>query len=172
MDTPLLVLARFSNCSVPEFFNPLELMLNTERFVYLENNGDRRDIRKCLERVKNLTLLASNSFHSLNVSNQLNIPSNNQYDIDKRKGQCDNCSGEHYAPYFPHSRDKAMIKKATEKRTACRGGSGSGCGRGGGCQCDRKKWIKRNDNRDGDINDYVNGVQKRGNDWMRYCRHQ
>ena len=87
MDTPLLVLDGFSKCSVPEFFSPLELMLNTERFVHLENDGDRRDIIKFLERVKNLTLLASNSFHSLNVSNQLNIPSNHQYNIDKGKGQ-------------------------------------------------------------------------------------
>ena len=138
----------------------------------MDNDGDSHDNIKCLERVKKLTLLASNSFHYLNVSNQWNIPSNYNNGMAKEKGPCDNCGGKKYAPDFTHPRDKANIKKVTEKRAACRGGGGSGCGRGGRCQRDHKKWIKRNDNKDGGKNDYVNGVQKRGNDWMRYCRHQ
>ena len=41
-------------------------MINTERFVQLENGGDRHNSSKCLERVQNLNLLASNSLHYLN----------------------------------------------------------------------------------------------------------
>ena len=69
-DTPMLIVTGFTKCSVPEFVGPFELMLNTERVIQLENDGDRHDNRKCPERVNKVTLLASNSLHSLNVSNQ------------------------------------------------------------------------------------------------------
>ena len=68
--TPLLILNGFTKCSVTEFFGILELMINTERVIQLYNDGDRHDNRKCLERATKLTILASNSFHYLNVSNQ------------------------------------------------------------------------------------------------------
>ena len=41
-------------------------MINTERFVQLENGGDRHNNSKCFERVKNINLLASNSLHYWN----------------------------------------------------------------------------------------------------------
>ena len=82
----------------------------------MDNDGDSHDNIKCLERVKKLTLLASNSFHYLNVSNQWNIPSNYNNGMAKEKGPCDNCGGKKYAPDFTHPRDKANIKKVTEKR--------------------------------------------------------
>ena len=66
-DTPLLILTGFTRCSVREFVGPFELMLNTERVIQLDNDEDRHDERKCLERVKKLTMLVSNSLHSLNV---------------------------------------------------------------------------------------------------------
>ena len=46
---------------MPEFVGPFELMINTERVIKLENDGDRNDERKCLERAKKLNMLASNS---------------------------------------------------------------------------------------------------------------
>ena len=57
----------------------------------MDNDGDSHDNIKCLERVKKLTLLASNSFHYLNVSNQWNILSNYQNGTAKGKGPCNNC---------------------------------------------------------------------------------
>ena len=143
-------------------------MLNTERFIQLENDGDMHDNTKWLETAKNLTLLASNYFHYLNVSNQWNIPYNHQNGMAKGKWPFYNCDGKHYAPDFSQSRDKANIKKANKEHAVCRGGGG----RGGGRKSDRKKWSKSNDNKDGDINDYVNGVQKRENGWMCYFRRQ
>ena len=76
-----------------EFFGPFELMLNYERVVKLENEVDMNDDRKFLERVKKITLLASNSFHSLNVSNHWNIPYNHRHGMAKVKVPCDNCDG-------------------------------------------------------------------------------
>ena len=64
-DTPLLILNGFTNYSMPEFFDPFELILKTERIIQFENDGYRHDDRKCLKRVKKLTMLASNSFHYL-----------------------------------------------------------------------------------------------------------
>ena len=87
-DTPPLILTRFNKCSVPEFVGPFELMINTERVINLENDGDRHDERKCLGMVKKLTLLGSNSFHYLNIYNHWNIPSNNLYGMSKVKGPC------------------------------------------------------------------------------------
>ena len=144
-----------------EFVSPFELMLNTERVIQLENDRDRHDETKCIERVKKPTILANKSFHSLNVSNHWNIPYNHQNGMAKVKGPCDNCGGEHYSPDCPYSWDKAKIKKAKEKSADHRGGGGrnggGGGGHGGGIQGDRNKW--RNDNRDEDRNYYVNGVQ-------------
>ena len=45
-DKALIVLTGFTKRSVPEFFGPFELMLSTERFIQLENYGDRHDNRK------------------------------------------------------------------------------------------------------------------------------
>ena len=118
--------------------------------------------------MKKLTLLVSNSLHYLNVSNHWNIPSNHQHAMDKGKGLCYNCGGEHYSTDFPYPRDEAKIKKSEKERVAHRSGGEHNDGRNGGCggvsQGDRKKWS--NDNKYGDINDYVNSVQNRGNAWM------
>ena len=82
-NTPLLILNGFTKCSVTEFFGPFELMLNTERVIQLENDGDRHDERKCLKRLKKITMLASNSLHSLNICNNCNILSNHRHGIAK-----------------------------------------------------------------------------------------
>ena len=85
---------------------------------------------------------------------------------------CGNCGGEHYAQDFPHPCNKSKIKKAKEERVARRGGGGHNAGRNSGRsggfngrrKGGRKKWS--NNNEDGDINDYGNGVKKRGSYWM------
>ena len=89
----MLVLNGLTRYSVPEFVVPFKFILNTEKVIQLENDGDRQDNRKCLERVKKLTLLASNYFQSLNVSNQWNIPYNHWHSMANGKGPCDNCGG-------------------------------------------------------------------------------
>ena len=99
-DTPLLVLTGFTKRSVLEFVGQFKLMLNTKSVIKLENDGDRHYNRKFLEKVKKITLLASNSFHSLNISNQWNIPYNHRHVMAKRKFPCDNCDGEHCDPDF------------------------------------------------------------------------
>ena len=48
-------------------------MINTERFVQLENGVDRHNSSKCLERVQNLNLLASNSLHYLNFIKEVGM---------------------------------------------------------------------------------------------------
>ena len=73
-DTPLNLLTGFTKCSMPEFVGPFTLLLNTERVKQLENSAEQHDNALCLERVKSLTLLAINSFHSLNVGKTLEHP--------------------------------------------------------------------------------------------------
>ena len=45
-DTLLLVLTGFTKCDVTKFVGQFELMINIERLIQLENDGDRHDIRK------------------------------------------------------------------------------------------------------------------------------
>ena len=101
-DTPLIVLTGFTRFSVLKFVGPFVFMLNTESFIQLDNYGDRHDNSKCLKMLKNITLLGINSFHSLNVSNQWNIPSNHWHVMSKKKVPCDNCDGKNYSPDLPH----------------------------------------------------------------------
>ena len=93
-DLPLLILTGFIKCSVPGFVGPFELILNTERVVQLDNDGDRHDNRKFLERGKEITLWDINSFHTLKFSYQWNFPSNHQQEMAKGKGSCDNYGGK------------------------------------------------------------------------------
>ena len=86
----------------------------------------------------------------------------------KGKFPCDNCGGEHYYTDFLHPCDEAKIKNDKEECAAHKGGSGRNGVCGGRRQGDLKKWIKYK--KDVDRNDYGNGVQKRGNDWMCYFR--
>ena len=115
-DTPLLILTGFTKCIVPvtEFVGPFELMLNNDRVIQLETDGDRHDNRKFLERVKKLTILVSNSFQSLNFSNQWKIPYNHQHGMAKENSSRDNCGGEQYTPDFPHPCDKSKTKNTKE----------------------------------------------------------
>ena len=122
--------------------------------------------------LKKLTLLASNSFHYLNVFNQCNIPYDHRHGMSKGKVTCDNFDGEHHAPDFLQLHDKDNIKKSKDNRAAHMGGSGRGGGCGGGRQSDHKKWIKNKYNKDRDRNEYGNGVQKRVNMCMYYCVRQ
>ena len=126
-----LVLAGFIKDSVTKCFGPIKFILNTERVIQLENDGDMHDNRKCIKRVNKLNILASNSFHSLNVSNQWDIPSNIWNGMSKGRGACDHCGDERYAPDLPHPCDKAKTKKAREECAACRGGGGRGSGSSG-----------------------------------------
>ena len=45
-DTTFLVLTGFKKCSITKFVGPSKLMLNTERFIQLENDGDMHDNTK------------------------------------------------------------------------------------------------------------------------------
>ena len=99
-------------------------MINTDRVIQLENYGDSHDDRKFLERVKKISMLASNSFHSLIFFNHWNIPSYHGHVMAKGKVSFDNCGREHYSPDCPYPHDESKIKKAEEERAARRGGDG------------------------------------------------
>ena len=114
-------------------------MINTDRVIQLENYGDSHDDRKFLERVKKISMLASNSFHSLIFFNHWNIPSYHWHGISKGKFPCNNCGGEHYSPDYSHPRDEAKIKKSNEDLAARRGGGKCGGGCGGRRQDGHKK---------------------------------
>jgi hypothetical protein len=118
-DTPLNLLTGFTKCSVPEFVGPFTLLLITERVKQLENSAEQHDNALCLKRVKALTLLESNSFHSLNVSGHWNIPTNRHHGMSQHGNvSCDNCRGNHYVPDCPLPCDEVKITKAKEERAA------------------------------------------------------
>ena len=53
-------------------------MLDTERVRHMESDGSTVNNKRTLDRVKNITLVANNSFHYLNVSNTCNITIRNK----------------------------------------------------------------------------------------------
>ena len=68
------VLTVLNSCSVHEFLGPSELILHAERVRQMESDGDIVNNKKNLEKVKYITLMVKNSFHSLNVPNTCSIP--------------------------------------------------------------------------------------------------
>ena len=50
-------------------------MINTDSASQIESDGATVNYKMTLERVKKITLMENNSFHSLNVFNTWNIPS-------------------------------------------------------------------------------------------------
>ena len=132
---PLLVLTSFTKCIVQDYVGPFELVLNTDRVIQLDNDGDGHDDKKYLGRVNKLTLLVSNSLKYSKFSNHWNTPSNHRKGVTKGKVPCDDCDGEHYSPDFLHTRDKAKMNKGKEERAACRDSGGRNSGSGGGRSC-------------------------------------
>ena len=58
---------------MPDFVGSFKLMLNNERIRQMEYDGKTVNYKRNLDRVKKITLMVKNSFHSLNVSNAWNI---------------------------------------------------------------------------------------------------
>ena len=73
--TTVHVLTGLTRRSVSEFVVPFKLMLNSECVSQMESDGARVNDKRTLDKVKNITLMANNSFPSLNVSNTWNITS-------------------------------------------------------------------------------------------------
>ena len=74
-ETPVHVLTGLTWFSMPEFVGPFELMINTEHVRLMESDGETVNYKRTLERLKNISIMANNSFQFLNVSNYWNITS-------------------------------------------------------------------------------------------------
>ena len=74
-DTPVHVLTRLTWRIAPAFVGSFKLIINNERVRHMESNGETVNNKRNPERVKNINLMANNSFHSTNVSNTRHIKS-------------------------------------------------------------------------------------------------
>ena len=76
LESPTYILQGLTKLSVAEFKGPLDLLLNQERVnqmstsVTLVNNTTAT-----MKRIKQILILANNSYHYLNISNSWNVPS-------------------------------------------------------------------------------------------------
>ena len=107
---------------MPEFVGTFELIINTEHVRHMESDGATVNYKGTLERVKNITLMANNSFQYLYVSNYWNITSS----YKNLLRPCYNYDAEgHIRSKFPLPCNEGKIKRAKEAREASHG-SGSG----------------------------------------------
>ena len=59
-ETPFRVFIGLNQCSVPEFFGPFELMLNTDSVKHMQSDGAAVYNKRYLEKVKKITLMETN----------------------------------------------------------------------------------------------------------------
>ena len=86
------VLTEFTWSSMPDFFGPFHLIINTYHVNHVYYDGATVDGKRTLVRAKNITRMANNSFHSLNVSNTWSITSIH----NKLLVTCYNCDADDY----------------------------------------------------------------------------
>ena len=75
LEAPTYVFQGLTNCYVPEFTRPFEPMLNQEHVTQMGTAMSLVNTSSItLKRVLYITVLANNSYHSLNTSNFWNFP--------------------------------------------------------------------------------------------------
>jgi hypothetical protein len=179
-DTPLWILKGLCKCDVEEFVKPFNLLLATAQLAQAQNKKSDLSATETLQLAKEHTALATDLFNTLNISKEFNIPGGGG-----RVSICYNCEKNdgHIAPQCPEPRDEAKVKRNREAAAAARrnsGGGRGGAGRGGGGagrggagrgrgrgRGNRKKWGE-DPNKNGSRE--TNGVEKRGNHWMMWCK--
>ena len=112
-ETPIHVLEGLTKCSVPKFKGPFKLLLDRARVD--EMPAASLSLVTCadtLEKVKEITAMAENSFHSLNTSFKWNIPGDSA--IANRTVVCFNCGRDHYLNACPKPKNQKEIKKNKE----------------------------------------------------------
>ena len=76
LEAPTYILQVLTNLSVAEFTGPFELLLNQERVNQISTSVTLGNTTTAtLKRIKQILVLANNSYHSLNNSNSWNVPS-------------------------------------------------------------------------------------------------
>ena len=167
-ETPINILQGLCICDVKEFVNPFNLLLGQAQLAQSQNIKSDLSAAETLKIAKEHTALATERFHCLNNSNAFNIPGGGG-----RVNICYNCGESedgHIALQCPKPSDDAKVKRHKEAAAAARKNSGGGPPKGNkqrtGGPGGRKKWggDPKNDNRHG------NGVEKRGNSWMMFCK--
>ena len=111
LEAPKYILQGLTKCSVAEFMGPFELLINQERvnqmstLVTLGNTTTAT-----LKRIKQILVLANNSYHSLNTSNSWNVPSGHHAAREfKHPPKCFNCGEPHLLPNCKKPRDEGKI---------------------------------------------------------------
>ena len=75
IEAPKYILQGLTKFSVAEFMGPFELLLNQERVIKMSMSVTLGNTTTAtLKRVKQILVLANNSYHSLNTSNSWNVP--------------------------------------------------------------------------------------------------
>ena len=140
LEAPTYILQRITKCSVAEFTRPFELLLNKERVKQMSTSVMLANTTTAtLKRVKQILILANNSYHSLNTSNSWNVPSGHHAAREfKHPPKCFNCGEPHLLPNCKKNRDEGKI--ARNRKAQMEKGGGKGGNKGGGNS--RKKRSK------------------------------
>ena len=139
LEDPTYILQGLNKCSVDEFTGPFELLLNQEKFNQMSTLVKLGNITTAtLKRIKQILVLANNSYHSLNTSNSWNVPSGHHDAREfKHPTNCFNCGEPHLRPDYKKPRNEGNI--ACNRKAHMEKGGEKGGNKGVGNS--RKKWT-------------------------------
>ena len=76
LEAPTYILQGLTKCSVAEFTRPFDLLLNQERVNQMSTSVTLVNTTTAtMKRIKQILILANNSYHYPNTSNSWNVPS-------------------------------------------------------------------------------------------------
>ena len=131
LEAPTYILQGLTKCSVSEFTGTFEMMLNQERFNQMSTSVTLVNTTTAtLKRIKQILVLAKNSYYSLNTSNSWNVPSGQHAAREfKHPPKCFNCGEPHLLPDFKKPHDEGEIarnRKAHMDKGGVKGGNKGG----------------------------------------------
>ena len=140
LEAPIYKLQGLTKCLVAEFTEPFELIINREQFNQLSMLVTLGNTTTAtLKQIKQILVLANNSYHYLNASNSWNVPSGHYAAREFKHPPKWFKSGEpHLLPNFKKPRDEGKI--ARNRKVHMEKGGGKGGNKGGGNS--HKKWTK------------------------------
>ena len=126
LESPKYILQGITKCSVAEFTGRFDLLLNQERVNQISTLATLGNTTTATpKRIKQILVLANNSYRSLNNSNSWNVPSVHHAARDfKHPPKCFNCGEPHLLPDFKKPRNEGKNTRNRKAHTEKEGGKG------------------------------------------------
>ena len=135
LEDPTYILQGLTKCSVAEFTGPFKLLLNQEQVNQMSTSVMLGNTTTAtLKQIKQILVLANNSYHSLNTSNSWNVPNGHHATREfNHYPKCFNCGEPHLILNRKKPCDEDKISR--NRKVHMDKGGGKGGNKGGGNSC-------------------------------------